>query len=79
MKTIKKIFPFSFQPMKKFADLLVNVLIQFLIGVIASVLIGILGGMPVVKWIVGILGGLVDLYVVVGIVLSILKYMKVIK
>jgi hypothetical protein len=34
MATLKKIFPFSFQPMKKFGDLLVNILIQFLIGVI---------------------------------------------
>ncbi len=79
MDMLKKIFPYSFQPMKKVADLIINVLIQFLIAALAGILIGILVKIPVVGILVALVGGIVDIYFVAGIVFSILNYLQVLK
>ena len=47
METIKKIFPYSFKEKKDLTALIVNVLIQFVIGAVAGVLIGILAKIPI--------------------------------
>ena len=79
METIKKFFPYSFKEKKDLSALIVNVLIQFVIGAVAGFLIAVLAKIPILGFIIGLCGGIVDLYVVVGIVLSILDYMKVLK
>ena len=79
MDFLKKVFPYSFQPMKKVSDLVINVLIQFLAAALAGILIGILAKIPLIGLVIAALGGIVDLYCVVGIVLSILNYAKVLK
>lgn len=79
METIKKFFPYSFKEKKDLNALIVNVLIQFVIGAVAGFLIAVLAKIPILGFIIGLCGGIVDLYVVVGIVLSILDYMKVLK
>jgi hypothetical protein len=79
MDTLKKIFPYSFKAKKDIGALIVNILIQFIIGAVAGVLIGLLSHLPIIGWIIGILGSLVDVYVLVGIVLSVLDYLKLLK
>lgn len=79
MESIKKLFPYSFGEKKTVGALIVNILIQLLVGAVASVLIGVLAKIPIVGILVWIVGALVDLYVLVGIILSILDYMKVLK
>ena len=79
METLKKIFPFSFTEKKDVAALIINILIQLVVGIGAGVLIGILARIPIVGIVVGLVGGLVDLYVLAGIVVSILDYCKVLK
>ena len=79
MDTVKKIFPFSFKEKSTLGSLIVNILIQVVIGAIASVLIAVLAKIPVVGIIVGLLGGIVDLYFVVGIIFSILHYLGIVK
>ncbi len=78
MKTLKKLFPYSFEKKKSLVALLINVLVYLIIGAIASALIFLLSAIPIVNLVTGILGGLVDLYVIIGIILSILHYAKVI-
>ena len=79
MDMLKKIFPYSFQKKRETADLIKNILIQLVIGIIAGALIGLLAKIPLIGIIIGLVGGLVDLYVIVGIVLSILDYKKLLK
>ena len=79
METIKKIFPYSFKEKNDIGALIVNILIQFLVGAIAGILIGVLARIPILGIVIVLLGGLIDLYVVAGIVLSILDYLKVLK
>ena len=78
MKSLKKLFPYSFGKKGSLGALLINVLVYLIIGAIASILIGVLAVFPIVNLVVGILGGLVDLYVLIGIILSILHFAKVI-
>ncbi len=78
MKTLKKLFPYSFGKKGSLGALLINVLVYLIIGAIASVLIFVLSAFPIVNLVTGILGGLVDLYVIIGIILSILHYAKAI-
>ena len=78
MKTLKKLFPYSFEKKKSLVALLINVLVYLIIGAIASALIFVLSAIPIVNLVTGIFGGLIDLYVIIGIILSILHYAKVI-
>lgn len=79
MDTLKKLFPYSFKAKNGVGGLIVNILIQLLIGFVAGVLIGVISIVPVIGWIIGIFAGLVDIYVFVGIVLSVLDYCKILK
>ena len=79
MDILKKLFPLSFTNKKDVVALIINVLIQLVVGIGIGVLIAIFVHLPIVGWIIGICGGLVDLYVLVGIILSILDYLKVLK
>ena len=74
MDTLKKIFPLSFKEKKDVAALIINILIQLVVGIIAGALIAILAKIPIIGIIIGIVGALVDVYVVAGIVLAILHY-----
>ena len=78
MKTLKQLFPFSFKKKDGVVGLLINVLIQLIIGAIAGFAISLVAAIPVIGLIAGIALGLVDLYVLIGIVLSLLDYCKII-
>lgn len=79
MELLKTVFPFSFQPKKDVAALVINILIYLAVGLVASLLIGLLSKINVLGLIVSLVGGLADLYVTAGVVLSVLDYTKVIK
>ncbi len=87
MKILKKFFPYSFKPLKKLADLIINALILALLGVVigmvAGILVGVLSGIPlfggILAWLLGIAAGLADLYLLIAILLLILNYLKVLK
>ena len=80
MDTLKKIWPTPFKIAKKdVAALIIQIVILLVVGIVASVLIGVLNSIPIVKIFVGIVGVLVDLYVVVGIVLCVLKFLDIVK
>lgn len=79
MDTLKKVFPYSFKKKKTVGELIVNILIYLVAGILVGAVIGICANIPVVKLITGLAGALVELYVLVGIILSILDYMKVLK
>ena len=49
MSTLKKLFPYSFQSLKKLSDLIINILIQLLIGALAGVLIVFFMVIPEIK------------------------------
>lgn len=79
MDTIKKLFPFSFKEKKTVGELVVNIIIHALVGLVAGILIGLLSRIPVVGILVALVGGLVDIYITAGIVFSVLNYCKVVK
>ena len=72
--------PFKIKP-KDVGSLVVQLIVFVLLCVVFSILISILGIIPIsiLRWIFGIVGGLVDLYSVVGIVLCVLKFLDVLK
>ena len=79
MELLKTVFPFSFQPKKDVATLVINILIYLAVGLVAGLLIGLLSKINVLGLIVSLVGGLADLYVTAGVVLSVLDYMKILK
>lgn len=79
MELLKTVFPFSFQPKKDVAALVINILIYLAVGLVAGLLIGLLSKINVLGLIVSLVGGLADLYVTAGVVLSVLDYMKILK
>ncbi len=79
MDALKKLFPYSFTKKKSLGDLIVNIIVYLLAGIVGAALIGLLGGIPVIGAALKIVGWLIDLYVLVGIILSVLHYMKAIK
>ena len=79
MELLKTVFPFSFQPKKDVTALVINILIYLAVGLVASLLIGLLSKINVLGVIVSLVGGLAALYVTAGVVLSVLDYTKVIK
>ena len=79
METLKKLFPYSFKKKGDVGALIVNILIQLLIGAVATVLISILAKLPIIGIIISLVGGLVNLYVLAGIIISILDYNKILK
>ena len=86
METLKKFFPLSFKRTDTAGNLIVGILLYLVVGIVASVVIGVAGfltGIPVVGALLAIVlrvvGALVDLYVLAGIVIQILVFAKVIK
>ena len=86
METLKKFFPLSFKRTDTAGNLIVGILLYLVVGIVASVVIGVAGfltGIPVVGTLLAIVlrvvGALVDLYVLAGIVIQILVFAKVIK
>lgn len=79
MDMLKQIFPLSFGEKKDITALVINILIYFVAGALAGILIGVLASIPVIGIIIGLIGGVIDLYCLVGIVLSCLDYFKVLK
>ncbi len=78
MELLKKIWPFSFDT-NKVSNLVIKAIVYVLIGVIFSVLIGLLRNVPVLNVIFYIVGPLVDLYVIAGLVVMFLNFFKVLK
>ncbi|MBR5191953.1 MAG: hypothetical protein IKW33_00910 [Clostridia bacterium] len=87
MKTLKKLFPLSFNRNKTFVNFIISLLIYLVIGAVATLLIGfagtITGWIPIagdiILWALRIIGAIVDLYVVIGIIIQILAFLKIIK
>ena len=79
MDALKKLFPYSFKKKKQLSDLIVNIIVYLLVGVVGAALVGFLGGIPLIGVVLKYVGGLIDLYVLVAIILSVLDYMKAFK
>ena len=79
MDALKKLFPYSFTKKKSLGDLIVNIIVYLLVGIVGAALIGLLGNIKLIGFALKIVGWLIDLYVLVGIILSVLHYMKAIK
>ena len=87
MEILKKVFPYSFKPLKDVAALVISVIVYVLASIVGAVIIalaGLLTGwIPVVGTLIGILlglcGSLVSLYCLAGIVIRFLTYFNVIK
>ena len=79
MDTLKKLFPFSFRPLKGLTDLIIAVILLIVADAVCGVVIGLLSHLPLIGWIIGLVGGLLGLYFFVSIVLIILNYLKVLK
>lgn len=82
MDMLKQYFPFSFQAKADVVALVINILIHFVVGLVISLALGLIGKIlpfDIIGWILGIIGGVIDLYLLVGIVLSVLDYLKVLK
>ncbi len=78
MALLKKFFPYSFGA-KDIAALIIKIVILLVVGAVATWVIGLLAGIPVVGLLVSLVCGLIDLYVLVSIVLAILDFLKVLK
>ncbi len=76
---LKKYFPFSFTEKKDVMAVIINVVLHIVASWIIGILLGILSLIPVVGWFTGIAGMLAEVYLFVGMVLSVLDYCKVLK
>ena len=79
MDMVKKYFPYSFKEKAGVISLLLQVLIYFVVGAIATFAIGLLANIPIIGFIFSLICGLVDLYVLVGVVLSVLHFLGIVK
>ncbi len=80
MDFLKKIWPYAFQVKKgDWKNFLIHLLILIVVCVVASLVLGLLGNLPVIGFIAGILGWLIDVYCTVDIILALLKVLDVIK
>ncbi len=88
MKTLKKIWFYSFKVEKKnVSSLVVNLIVwvvaAFIAGIVLWLATSLTSWIPIIGWligvIVGIAGGAVELYSLIGIVLSILVFLDVLK
>lgn len=76
---LKKYFPFSFTEKKDVTAVVINVVLHIVASWIIGILLGILSLVPVVGWFTGIVGAIFEVYLFVGMVLSVLDYCKVLK
>jgi hypothetical protein len=80
MDILKKFFPFSFGvKTKEINSLIAGILIYVVIGIVIGVLAALLGNIPVLGVLMGITAGLAETYCTGGIVLSVLKFVNVLK
>ena len=80
MELLKKFFPFSFRTKDNDVGSLVwLIILHVAVGIVAGVVFGLLGGIPLLGLPFRIVGYLVDLYITGGIVIAILQYVKVIR
>ena len=80
MDMLKKFFPFSYKVrVKNVTDLVVSLLIYIVVGAVAGVVLGFLGGIPVVGLVFQLIGTVLSLYTTVGIVLAVLVFLDVLK
>lgn len=80
MDFLKKMFPMSFSIAEKDTkQLVINIIIYAVIGVVLGAVCGWLGTIRFVGWIFGIIGSLVGAYSTAGIVLAVLKFCNVLK
>ena len=80
MDMLKKFFPFSFKVrVKNWTDLIISLLIYIVIGAVAGVVLGFLGGIPVLGLVFNLIGWVLSLYTTAGMVLSVLVCLDVLK
>jgi hypothetical protein len=80
MGALMKYFPASeFVRVRMVPSLVISVLIYIGFGVVCSLLLGLLGAIPVVGIITSIVGWLINAYCVVGIIISVLKFFDMVK
>lgn len=78
MDSLKKFFPFSWRA-TDVSGLIISLIIYLVGGAVATFLIGLLSGIPIIGIIFSLICGLIDLYALIGIVLAVLVFAKVIK
>lgn len=87
MDILKKVFPFSFKPLKDVASLVISVIIYVVAMIVAGVIIGVAAVLtgnidivgPLLGLPLGLASALIELYCVAGIVIRFLTYFNVIK
>lgn len=70
--------PFKIKP-KDVVSFVIQLVIFVVLCALASILIGVLAGIPVVGIIVGIVGAVLDLYGLIGIILCVLVFLDIVK
>lgn len=79
MELLKTVFPFSFQPKRDVAALVINIAVYLAAGLVAALLISLTSKVAVLGLVISILGGLAVLYILAGAVFSVLHYTQVIR
>lgn len=79
MDMLKQIFPLSFQAKSDIAALIINILIQIVVGAVVGFVLSILAAFPFIGFVFNFIGWMVSLYFTAGIVISLLDYFKVLK
>lgn len=80
MDILQKVFPFSFKVKEKdVTSLIVSIIINILVAAVGGLVLGLLGGIPIIGFLFSFVGGLMDLYAVVGIVLAVLIFLNILK
>ncbi len=78
MDLVKKLWPTPFKIEKgNLASFLIQLIVFLVITAVVGVLIGILSAIPIIGIIFWIVGSLMELYTIVGIVLCILNFLGV--
>lgn len=78
MDILKQIFPVSFKA-KDINSLIVAIVIYVVVALLGALVLGVLGLIPIIKFLFIPVGWVLELYVVAGIVLTLLDYFKVLK
>lgn len=79
METLRKIFPYSFQPKKDLGALIVNILLHVVAGIVIGFVLGLCLLIPVINILAGLASSLVEIYLAAGVVISVLDYLKLLK
>lgn len=75
MDILRKYWPTPFKIKKgDLASFIIQLVIFVIVCAVASVLIGVLGAIPIVNIVAWVLGLLLDIYSITGIVLCVLKF-----